>query len=130
VTSYPVWTHEIGTNRVENNNVFPINSYFETNQIDLWSSNIEVSYFIRNRRIAPDFIQTSNTNMTVTVNTQKYPNSPVVSDGPHTFSNETEKIDLSSQGGIVSFLFQSNEVNGFYQSGKTLFFFEKGDTFL
>jgi hypothetical protein len=129
ITTYPLWTHEIGTNRVENNNVFPINSYFETNQTDLWSSNIEVSCLIRNRRIAPDFVQPSNTSMTVTVNTQKYPSSPIVSDGPHTFSNITEKIDLSSQGGIVSFLFQSNQVDGFYQSGKTLFFFEKGDTF-
>lgn len=127
VQVYPIWTHEFGTNRVEGTNEFAIDSYYETNQIDLWSQNPQESAYLRNRRIAPDFVQVGT--MYATINTQKYPNSPIVSEGPFPFTNSTEKIDYSSQGGIVSFLFRSNEVNGFYQSGKSLYFLEKGDTF-
>lgn len=136
--TFPIWTHENGTNRVEGSNVLAIDSFFETRQIDLWSMNPESSNFLRNRRVAPDFIQQGA--MTLTINNQKYPNTIPVSDGPYTFVPNTvdeagisiqgtEKIDMASQGGIVSFVFRSNVVDGFYQSGKSLYFLEKGDTF-
>lgn len=127
VNVFPIWTHEIGTNKVQGSNVYAIDSYFETRQIDLWSQNPQESNYLRNRRIAPDFVQTGS--MYLTINAQKYPNSPIVSDGPYLFTKETEKLDFASQGPIVSFLFRSNEAGGFYQSGKNLYFFEKGDTF-
>lgn len=125
--TFPLWTHEIGTNRVQGENIYAIDSYFETSQMDMWASNPEGSVLLRNRRIAPDFVQVGT--MYVTINTQKYPNSPIVSDGPYPFTTSTEKIDFASQGGIISFLFRSNEAGGFYQEGKSLYFFEKGDTF-
>jgi len=125
--TYPLWTHEIGTDNVQGQNVLAIDSYFETNQFDLWTTNPQESNILRNRRIAPDFVQTGT--MFLTVNNQKYPNSPIISDGPYSFTNTTERLDFATQGAIVSFLFRSNEVNGFYQSGKNLYFFDKGDTF-
>lgn len=127
VDTYPIWIHEKGTDQVQGNNVYAIDSYFETHKFDLWSSDGATSNFVRNRRIAPDFVQSGN--MTATIKTQTYANSDVVNDGPYTFTSTTEKIDFASQGGIVSFQFRSNEAGGFYQGGKILYFYDVGDTF-
>lgn len=128
--TYPIWTHEFGYNEVRGNNVFAIDSFFETNQHDLWSSNPQASKYLRNRRIAPDLVQ--NKTMYITINNQKYPRAStdsVLQDGPYSFESNTEKLDFASQGPIVSFVFRSNERDGFYQMGKTIYFWEEGDTF-
>lgn len=124
---YPIWAHEKGYDEVQGNNISAINSYFETHRFDLWSGDGTTSNFIRNRRIAPDFVQIGD--MTATIKSQTYANSPVVSDGPYSFNSSSEKIDFATQGGIVSFLFRSNEAGGFYQGGKILYFYDIGDTF-
>ncbi len=126
VFTYPIWTHEVGTDRKVNGNSFAIDSYFETHQLDLWSNDGTSSNLLRNRRVAPDFRQLGD--MSVQINTQMYPNSPIVTYGPYPFSITTEKLDFASQGGLVSFLFRSNVAGGFYQGGKILYFYEKGDT--
>lgn len=135
---FPLWMHEKGTDRVVSNNAFAIPSYFETHQMDLFSNANANSNLLRSRRIVPDFEQIGP--MTVTVNYQMYPNSPVLSDGPYTFNSTvyningsvqtqgTEFIDLASQGALVSFLFESNIQGGFYMLGKTLYFYNEGDT--
>lgn len=127
VDTYPIWIHEKGYDRVQNNNIYAIDSYFETHRFDLWSGDGSTTNFIRNRRIAPDFVQIGD--MTATINGQTYPKSPVVSEGPYTFTPTTEKIDFATQAGIVSFKFRSNEAGGFYQGGKMLYFYDIGDTF-
>jgi len=124
--SYPIWTHEQGVDRVVENQHFAINSYFTTHLIDLWSQDGTNSNLLNNWRVATDFLQSGQ--MTLTVNTQMYPQSKITSYGPYIFNNDTEFIDLNSQGGLCSFTFTSNVVGGNYQAGKSLYFYEKGDT--
>ena len=81
--------------------------------------------------------------MSVTINGQTYPNDPSVADGPYPFFGNaynlasdgaalpvpaTPYIDFASQGGIVSFTFESYANGGFYQCGKPLYLYDIGDT--
>lgn len=123
---YPLWLHEKGVDRVINSVSFAIKSYFETQIIDLFSTNGQNTRLIRNRRIAPNFRQEGT--MSVSIKNRFYPNGAITTDGPHNFTDTTEKIDFATQGNLVSFVFQSNERGGFYQGGKTLYFYDIGDT--
>jgi hypothetical protein len=126
IQTYPIWMHETGTDQVVGNNSSAINSYFETHLIDLWSNDGATSNLIRNRRVVPDFVQKGN--MSLIINTQMYPNSQIISSDPFPYGPTKEFIDTAVQGGLMSFLFQSNVVGGFYQGGKILSFYEVGDT--
>lgn len=155
-TTYPIWLHEQGGDELTywsgsgnptqyppypNNirpvsgstyNAFPILSYFSTHYMDLYTPDSSASVWMATRRIAPDFDYQGSTTvtypMTVSISYRQYPNSVPAVDGPYTFIGETETVDTSSQGAIVSFTFTSNTLGGFYQMGKTLYYFEKGDT--
>lgn len=131
---YPVWTHEIGFDKVVFDNTYTIDSYFETHKQDMWSNDPNASFLIHIYRLAPDFRQNDGGVMNVTVNIQEYPNGPVTSYGPYPFiggtlnTDITDHIDVDIQGSIVSFFFRSNDLKGFYQEGKPLMYFKKGDT--
>ncbi len=126
-STYPIWMHEVGYDRVEETGFsYAIPSYFETRQQDLWSSDPQTSNLTLNRRLALDFLQTGD--MTITINNRFYPRDSAASDGPYTFTPTTPFLDFNSQGGIVSFVFTSNVVGGFYHGGKTLQFINVGDT--
>ena len=124
--TYPIWTHEMGVDRVIGANTFAIASNFTTPLIDLWTTNPGVSNLINNRRLVPDFAQLGL--MGVTINTQMYPNSPIFSFGPYAFDSTTEFVDFNCQGALNSYTFTSNAVGGNYQMGKVLYFYQKGDT--
>jgi hypothetical protein len=124
--TYPIWTHEQGVDRVIQNQTFAIPSYYTTHWMDLWSQDGTNSNLLINRRIAPDFQQIGS--MTVTVSSLMYPNSVPMVDGPYPFTQSTEFIDLSSQGGLCNFTFESNTIGGDYFAGKSLYFYSKGDT--
>lgn len=124
--SYPIWTHEKGLDRKIGGQSFAINSYFTTHLIDLWSNDSTNTNLLDNWRIAPDFLQTGE--MSMEVRTRMYPKSAETNYGPYTFTDDTEFIDLSSQGGICNFEFTSNTIGGSYQAGKSLYFYGKGDT--
>lgn len=122
--SYPVWTHERGLNKnigLDPNDVgdqiFPIESYFETNYIDNFSADPQNNRSMRAARIELDLVQSGD--MTLTVNTRAYPRTTPEVIGPYTFDENTDKIDdVYTQGRIISFVFRSNVVNGYYQMGK------------
>lgn len=117
-----------------------IKSWFTTAWIDLFSQDPNASTFLANRRIAPDFDYVANEGqgaaMNVVIANRTYPQDPPsydpATDDPtingYPFYRNTRFIDMSSQGAIINFTFTSNDVGGFYQMGKTLYFFEKGDT--
>jgi hypothetical protein len=137
--NYPLFMHEIGQDEVDTT-TDPVTNYailsnFQTHLIDLWTSDASNTTLIRNRRLAPDFAQVGG--MQVQINYQDYPAETPTIDGPYTFYPApqtmsdppvTPYLDFATQGGIVSFAFESNTVGGFYQGGKTLFFYNIGDT--
>lgn len=127
---YALWMHEYGFDKVSIDETSAILSYFETNIIDLFENN-DMNRLIRSRRIEPDFRQ--NGNLSVTVNNRMFPadtldNGGLIQNGPYTFDVNTRKIDdINSQGRLISFFFQSNEIGGSYQMGKPLLNYNIGD---
>lgn len=137
--NFPVFMHEFGWDEIDTStfptSVYSIPSYFQTHLIDLFTHDTTGTNLIRNRRLAPDFVQTGPMNLQI--NYQDYPNEIPSIDGPYTFypppivntdPPATIYIDFATQGAIVSFTFSSDTINGFYQGGKTLFFYNIGDT--
>lgn len=127
--SYGIWLHEFGYDKVINNTVIAIPSYFETNIITLSASNPNLDRQFRTRRIEPDFksLPGTNSNMSVVINNRGFANGPVTSSIPYNFDSSTEKIDTNSMGRQVSFKFESNITGGFYEAGKIIVDFEVGD---
>jgi hypothetical protein len=128
----PIWTHEIGTDYVlSDTQRFAIPAYFTTSYYTLWDSNPSLSNYLYVQRIAPDFVQSGD--MTVTINSKKYPNSVLDNTSPILFSDDPESanykeyIDFETQNGLVSFTFASNVLNGDYHMGKPQLYFGKGD---
>lgn len=129
---YPLWMHEFGYDKVVSpDNISAIQSFFETHIYDLFESSPSTNRSMRTRRIEPDFEM--NGNMQVTVNNRSFPsdtleNGRLIQNGPYTFDFETPKIDaVNSQGRLVSFRFESNEIGASYQMGKTLLNYNIGD---
>ncbi len=131
VPGYPLWLHEFGVDEQLGGVKFAIPSYFETNISTLFESEPQNNRLIRTRRIEPDFAQIGN--MSVTVNNRMFAsdsleNGRLLQTGPIQFGPDTAKIDeVNSQGRLVSYRFESNEIGGNYQAGKTLMDFEIGD---
>jgi len=141
--TYPLWMHEYGYDKQIGGIKYPIQSYFETHIYDFFEGNPENNRAMRTRRIEPNFSMTEipqphpnpplPTHMTVTVKNRFFPsdteeNNKVQIKGPYLFDNNTQKIDaVNSQGRLVSFVFESNEVGGGYTMGKTLLNYDIGD---
>ena len=125
-TLYPLWMHEFGTDQIYGANNLAIESHYETNMMTLFQENPNNNRLIRSRRIEPDFIMKGN--MNISVNNRMFPRSQVITTGPYSFNNMTEKIDdIDSQGRLVSYVFSSNEVGGDYQAGNTILDYDIGD---
>lgn len=128
---YGIWEHEVGVDKFIGGQNLAINSYFETSILTLFENNPDSNRLIRSRRIEPDFSQTGD--ITVTVNNRMFAsdtiaNGNLLQTGPFTFNGNTRKVDdVTSQGRLVSFVFQSNVAGGFYQGGQTLLDYEIGD---
>lgn len=136
---YPLWMHEFGYDQIFSlptnppsppTNIQAIDSYFETHIYDFFESNPNINRAMRNLRIEPDLEM--NGNMTITVRNRFFPadsiNGELQIKGPYTFDMDTQKIDaVTSQGRLVSFKFESNELGGRYQMGKTLLNYNIGD---
>lgn len=131
---FPIWTHEFGYNKDVLGNAYAIQAYYETHKQDMWTTNPEMSNWIKYFRIAPDFRQNDGGIMSVTANIQEFPQDRPTPNGPYFFTGGvsntdiTSRIDLASaQGAIVSFFFESNTLDGFFQEGKSLLYWKKGD---
>lgn len=136
-STYPLWMHEFGYDKQIGATKYPIESHFETHIYDFFEDNPTNNRAMRTRRIEPDFSMTRPggqvSHMTVTVKNRFFPsdtieNNKIQVKGPYLFDNDTQKIDaVNSQGRLVSYRFDSNEVGGGYTMGKTLLNYDIGD---
>lgn len=121
---YSMFIHEKGLNAVEGDSELAIESYFTTADFGL-PVNQGLNHHTRLTRIEPDFIQHGT--MTIEVLSKEQANSDQETDGPFSFTNETEKIDMRVQRRHIKLKFKSNEVNGHYEMGKSIMWTEPGD---
>jgi hypothetical protein len=119
-----MWQHEVGVDAIVEQNVFAIDSYFETNDLG-WvaggppeSAMVGENRWLRLERIEPDFIQSGE--MTVVVTGRPFAQSQDVDSDPYTFSPNTGKVDMREQRREIRLRFRSNVVGGDYQVGKLL----------
>ncbi len=130
---YLLWEHETGTDKVVADAAIPIRSYVTHHFIDMCSQPNSLANsqnrLLRTRRIEPNFTMVGN--MTVTITNCKYASDYASGtaeiEGPYPFDSTTQYIDTASQGRQVALTFQSNELGGHYQGGKTLYDWEIGD---
>ena len=119
-----MWQHEVGVDAIVEQNVFAIDSYFETNDLGWLSGGppepamVGENRWLRLERIEPDFIQSGE--MTVVVTGRPFAQSQDVESDPYTFGPNTGKVDMREQRREIRLRFRSNVVGGDYQVGKLL----------
>ena len=124
--TYPLWQHEYNYDQYIGNIVTAIPAYIETADLTLIADGMQgIDQNIYIDYVEPDFVQ--NGDVTLTVNTQKFSNSPVVPFGPYTFDDTTQYINPRCQGRQLRFRFDSNTAGGFFELGKTTVRWKSGD---
>lgn len=131
INSYPIaigyessatklYYHEFGNNA----DGAAITSYLESNLFDIGSG--QELMFVD--RIIPDFSDRDGDamqgNITITVHTLKYPNTPVAQEtikGPYSVSAGTQKIDFRARGRHAYYRIDSSELNSSWRMGAIRF---------
>jgi len=131
VGTYTLWQHETGVNEIYLNNENAIESYFETNNIG-WVTGgpgaqdpVGPNQWIRLERIEPDFNQEQD--MSLYITGKSYANDVADTSTPYVFSPDTLKIDMREQRREMRLKFESNIVNGDYETGQILLSADFGD---
>lgn len=131
VGTYTLWQHETGVNEIYLNNENAIESYFETNNIG-WVTGgpgaedpVGPNRWIRLERVEPDFRQSEQMNLYVTG--KGYANDVNDTSDPYIFTPDTLKIDMREQRREMRLKFESNIVNGNYETGQILLSADFGD---
>jgi hypothetical protein len=131
VGTYTLWQHETGVNEIYLNNENAIESYFETNNIG-WVTGgpgaddpIGPNRWIRLERVEPDFNQTEEMKLYVTG--KSYASGENQTSDPYIFTPDTLKIDMREQRREMRLKFESNIVNGTYETGQILLSADFGD---
>lgn len=126
-----MWQHEVGVDAVVGQNVFAIDSYFETNDLSLLAGGPSVpapigdNRWLRVERIEPDFLQEGP--MTVVVTGRPFAQGGDVESAEFAFNPDTGKVDMREQRRELRLRFRSNVVGGNYQLGKILLNATSGD---
>jgi len=126
-----MWQHEVGVDAIAGQNVFAIDSYFETSDLG-WvaggppeASMIGENRWLRLERVEPDFIQSGD--MTLVITGRPFAQSEDVDSDPYTFGPNIGKVDMREQRREIRLRFRSNVVGGDYQLGKLLLSATIGD---
>ena len=121
-----LWQHEYGYDQINNGIISAIPSWIETADLTLIADGMQgIDQNIYVDEVEVDMVQ--NGGMTLTVNTQAFPNSPVLSSGPYPFTNQTLYVNPKCQGRQVRFRFDNNTQGGFFELGKTTARWKPGD---
>lgn len=129
--TYSLYGHERGHDSVIGDHTLAIPSFFTTVDFGLPTGGLNpdkpdgANRWTRVTRIEPDFVQSGD--MTVEVLGREFANSEYTTEGPHTFSPSTEKIDIRTQARHIQMKFTSNEAGGHYEMGRPLLHIEMGD---
>jgi hypothetical protein len=121
---FGLWEHETGTDRVEGNDLQPIQSYYETSEISMVKNpQAASSQAIRVERIEPDFVQSGS--MSLTIVGRSNPRAPTVISPPMTFqavasTPEEETLKAREIRRYCSFRFESYTLGGDYRAGQTI----------
>jgi hypothetical protein len=126
-----MYQHEVGTDAVVGQNVFAIDSYFETSDLGWLAggppepSMVGENRWLRLERIEPDFIQSGE--MTVVVTGRPFAQSEDVESQEYVFGPDTGKVDMREQRRELRVRFRSNVAGGDYQLGRMLLSATIGD---
>lgn len=122
--TYPFYVHEFGRDAIEGDDLYAIESFFETADFGLAAGGpledklTGVNQWLALTRVEPDFDQIGD--MSLTVLGREYANSPDSQFGPYVFTGDTERVDIRKQLRHVRLRFTSNVLGGDYIMGKPL----------
>lgn len=122
-TSYKIWRHEIGTDEVDGQTINAVQSFFETGDISLLTTEKPINRSMRVSMIEPDFVQSGM--MSFRVTGRQNARAPEVLGPIRQFpavatSKEDQLILVNEQRRELRFWFESNTVGGDYQLGDTI----------
>ena len=140
-TNNYIWQHEVGQDQVNPNYpiadnlglaVNPIKSFFTTPIISYATFNnfkqpSGIDKWMQIKRIEPNFVLTELANLTITINSQEYPSSEVISSDNFTIDNNTKRVEGMFQGRNISFTISSNSLGSGYQMGINFVMADIGD---
>ena len=95
-----LYNHETGTSA----DGAAMNSYIEGSPREI-SQDGETLYMVD--QVIPDVTMTSDTSLSLFMNTRKFPNATEVTKGPFTITSSTEKVSTRAKGRQISMKFQS-----------------------
>ena len=95
-----LYNHETGTSA----DGAAMNSYIEGSPREI-SQDGETLYMVD--QVIPDVIMTSDTSLSLYMNTRKFPNATEITKGPFTITSSTEKVSTRAKGRQISMKFQS-----------------------
>jgi hypothetical protein len=126
---YPIWQHEVGTDKNVLGSLTAINAYIESGALswvaqDPNRQQAQLDAWITLYRFEPDIIQSGD--MTFLVNGRQYARSPVVTSA-YPLAESTVKIDLWEQRREMTLRFESNVIGGNFEFGQNLMQMEIGD---
>lgn len=122
-TNYKIWRHEIGTDAIDGSSVQAIRSFFETGDLTLLTTQKPQNIALRITAVEPDFVQTGP----MTVQVRGYINTKaedIISEAvpfpavPATPAEQVVKFKEVRRH--MRLRFESNDVGGDYQMGKTI----------
>ena len=126
-----IYQHEIGTDEVDGQNVYAIQSYVETSDLGLVTGGPSqpsmqgLNRWLRLERIEPDFIMSGE--MRVYVTGRPYAQVEDETSQPYVFGPDTNKIDMKEQRRELRLRFESDVAGGTYQMGRVLLSATFGD---
>jgi hypothetical protein len=129
---YSLWTHEVGYDVVDGNDIQAVTSYFETSNMAFPEEGPDQKQWIGLdrqmilKRVEPDFNQTGD--MTLAVRGRNYPNErEPLTQSTFDFTSSTMKIDMKEQRRVMTLRFTSNTLGGFFEMGLTMIHIDTGD---
>lgn len=128
--TYKVWRHEVGSDEIDGTSLNAIESFFETGDISMLTSEKPSSAAVRVSMIEPDFVQSGDMSIQVTgrINARAPEVYSEVKFFPATASTpEEQQVFFKEQRRELRFRFGSNAVGGDYQMGEVIAHIESTD---
>jgi hypothetical protein len=120
---YVVWQHEYGTDEINGTQIRPVQSFFETADMSLLTSEQPQNMAVRVEFIEPDFVQSGN--MTVQITGRANARSAEVTSDPQIIyatpnDRQEQLVYFREIRRELRFRFESNTLGGNYQMGQVI----------